>query len=77
MSLLASGATEGKVTAGLLGAYLKRTDPAFSPSVYGHSGLVDMIKTYDLLTAVMEPGGHWMVGIAAKEDQPELSTHGT
>jgi uncharacterized protein (TIGR00288 family) len=76
VSLLASGATEGKVTAGLLGAYLKRTDPAFSPSVYGHSGLVDMIKTYDLLTAVMEPGGHWMVGIADKEDQPELSTHG-
>jgi hypothetical protein len=76
VSLLASGATEGKVTAGLLGAYLKRTDPAFSPSVYGHSGLVDMIKTYDLLTAVMEPGGHWMIGIAAKEGQPELSTHG-
>lgn len=76
VSLLASGATEGKVTAGLLGAYLKRTDPAFSPSVYGHSGLIDMIKTYDLLTAAMEPGGHWMVGLASKEGQPELQTQG-
>lgn len=64
------------MTAGLLGAYLKRTDPAFSPSVYGHSGLIDMIKTYDLLTAVMEPGGHWMVGLASKEGQPELQTQG-
>ncbi|MGO3987367.1 NYN domain-containing protein [Pseudomonas sp. SAS7] len=70
VSLLASGATEGMIAAGMLGAYLKRTDPAFSPSLYGHSGLVDMIKTYDLLTSVMEPGGHWMVGIAAKDGEP-------
>jgi len=76
VSLLAGGTTEGRVTAGLLGSYLKRTDPAFSPSAYGHSGLIDMIKTYDLLTAVMEPGGHWMIGIAAKEGQSESSTHG-
>jgi len=76
VSLLASGATEGRINASLLGEYLKRTDPAFSPSAYGHSGLVDMIKTYDLLTSVMEPGGHWMVSIAAKEGEPEPSSYG-
>lgn len=76
VSLLASGATEGMIAASMLGAYLKRTDPAFSPSLYGHSGLVDMIKTYDLLTSVMEPGGHWMVGIAAKDGEPEPASYG-
>ncbi|ATP44837.1 hypothetical protein CR511_12580 [Pseudomonas putida] len=73
VSLLASGATDGKVAAGLLGGYLKRTDPGFSPSIYGHAGLVDMIKTYDLLTAVMEPGDHWMIGIAVKDAEPDPS----
>ncbi|KPZ34615.1 hypothetical protein AN901_204747 [Pseudomonas syringae pv. theae] len=33
-----------------------------------------MIKTYDLLTAAMEPGGHWMVGLTSKEGQPELQS---
>lgn len=55
----------------MLGHYLKRTDPAFSPSAYGHSGLLDMIKTYDLLDLVMAPGGHWTVGIAS--ETPEQS----
>lgn len=64
VDLLAGGASDGRVTLGMLGHYLKRTDPAFSPSAYGHSGLLDMIKTYDLLDLVMAPGGHWTVGIA-------------
>ena len=47
----------------LLGQYLKRTDPGFSPATYGHSGLLDMLKTYDLLTLKKEEGGHYTVGL--------------
>lgn len=68
VSLLAGGTSEGKVSLSALGQYLKRTDPAFSPNTYGHSGLLDMVKTYDLLRLVQENGGHWNVGLAVKEE---------
>lgn len=68
VSLLAARTSEGKVTLSALGQYLKRTDPAFSPSAFGHSGLLDMIKTYDLLQLVQENGGHWSVSLAAREE---------
>lgn len=64
VSLLASDTSEGKVHLGPLGQYLKRTDPAFSPKTYGHSGLLDMLHTYDLLALHQEPGGHWTVQLA-------------
>lgn len=64
VSLLASDTSEGKVGLGPLGQYLKRTDPGFSPQIYGHSGLLDMLRTYDLLTVHQEPGGHWTVKLA-------------
>lgn len=68
VSLLAGGTSEGKVTLSALGQYLKRTDPAFSPNAYGHSGLLDMTRTYDLLHLIQEAGGHWSVGLAAKDE---------
>lgn len=61
VDLLAGSASDGKVALGALGSYLKRTDPAFSPQAYGHSGLLNMVKTYDLLTVQQEQGGHWSV----------------
>lgn len=61
VDLLAGGASDGKTALGALGSYLKRMDPAFSPQVYGHSGLLNMVKTYDLLALQQEPGGHWSV----------------
>lgn len=65
VGLLAGDTPEGKVALGALGSYLKRTDPAFSPKIYGHSGLLDMIRTYDLLKTVQEkPGNHWTVALA-------------
>ncbi len=67
VSMLAGDTAEGKVTVSALGSYLKRTDPAFSPQTYGHSGLLDMIKTYDLLVAQQEQGTHWSVRLAPKE----------
>lgn len=68
VSMLAADTPEGKVNVSALGSYLKRTDPAFSPKTYGHSGLIDMIKTYDLLAAQQEPGGHWTVRLAPKDN---------
>lgn len=64
VTLLASDTPEGKVHLGPLGQYLKRTDPAFSPQTYGHSGLLNMLQSYDLLTVQQEPGGHWTVRLA-------------
>lgn len=66
VTLLASDTPEGKVGVGGLGSYLKRTDPSFSPKAYGHSGLLDMLKTYDLLKLQQEPGGHWTTQLAGK-----------
>lgn len=54
-SLLTSESAEGKVGLSALGQYLKRTDPAFSPKTFGHSGLLDMVKTCDLLGMKQEP----------------------
>ncbi|MEA3300500.1 MAG: NYN domain-containing protein [Porticoccaceae bacterium] len=66
VSLLSSDTSEGKISLGMLGQYLKRTDPGFSPKSYGHSGLLDMIKTYDALTLYKENGGHYNVGLKSK-----------
>ena len=66
--LLASNSSEGRVHLGGLGQYLKRTDPAFSPQNYGHSGLLDMLRAYDLLTLQQEVGGHWTVRLAPSEE---------
>jgi len=64
VNLLAADTSDGRVHVGTLGSYLRRTDPAFSPQSYGHSGLVSMLKTYDLLSLRQEPGGHWTVALA-------------
>lgn len=63
VTLLASDSSEGKVGLGPLGQYLKRTDPAFSPKIYGYSGLLEMVKNYDFLIAVQETGGNWSVKV--------------
>ncbi|MDP2367659.1 NYN domain-containing protein [Rhodoferax sp.] len=63
VSLLTGDTADGRGSLGQLGQYLKRTDPGFTPMAYGHSGLVDMVKTYDLLSLKMELGGHWTVGL--------------
>ena len=77
VKLLASDTSEGKVNLGGLGQYLKRTDPAFSPQTYGHPGLLDMLRTYDLLTVQHEPGGHWSVRPAPPADAIETTAQGT
>lgn len=69
VSLLVGNTSEGKVSLGHLGQYLKRTDPAFSPQTYGHSGLLDMLKTYDRLTLKKEDGGHYNVSLNQQREK--------
>jgi uncharacterized protein (TIGR00288 family) len=76
VGLLASDTSEGKVHLGALGQYLKRTDPSFSPQTYGHSGLLDMVRTYDLLTLQQEVGGHWSVRLNPKPPAGETEANG-
>lgn len=64
VALLAGPTSDGQVHLSALGQYLKRTDPAFSPAVYGYSGLVDMLKNYDLLVLTKAEGGHYTVELA-------------
>ncbi|MBB2915718.1 OST-HTH/LOTUS domain-containing protein [Cupriavidus alkaliphilus] len=64
ISLLASNTSEGRVHLSALGQYLNS-----SPATYGHSGLVDMLKTYDLLALKRETGGHYTVGL----QKPDLA----
>ncbi len=66
VTLLAADTPDGAVSVGGLGSYLKRSDPSFSPKNYGHSGLLDMLKTYDLLRVHQEAGGHWTTRLASK-----------
>ena len=65
---MANNSSEGKVHPGGLGQYLKRTDPAFSPQAHGHSGLLDMLRNFDLPTLQQEPGSHWFVRLSAKAE---------
>ncbi|MFA7556572.1 MAG: NYN domain-containing protein [Hydrogenophaga sp.] len=71
VALLTGDTVEGKVALSPLGSYLRRTYPSFSPQAYGHSGLLDMLKTYDLLELEKESNGHWSARLAKK---PETST---
>ncbi|MFT3804425.1 MAG: NYN domain-containing protein [Burkholderiaceae bacterium] len=68
VALLASDTSEGMVGLGELGQYLKRTDPAFSPRTYGHSGLLNMVKAYKQLAPRQDDAGHWSVGLAQKAE---------
>ena len=64
VTLMAADTPDRKVSVSALGSYLKRADPSFSPKNYGHSGLLDMLKTYDLLKVQQEAGGHWTTQLA-------------
>ncbi len=73
VALLAGDTSEGKVGLGELGQYLKRTDPAFTPKAYGHSGLLDMIQTYTTFQLEKEGGGYW-VSLKNKDAQSPNQT---
>lgn len=66
VALLTSDTPEEKVSLGTLGLYLRRTDPGFSPNNFGYTGLLDMLKTYELLSLKKEEGGHYTVRLASE-----------
>lgn len=67
VAFLTSDTYEGKVPLGTLGQYLRRTNPEFSPSGFGYTGLLDMLKAYDLLALKKEEGGHYTVRLASEQ----------
>lgn len=69
VTLLASDTSEGKVHLGTLGQYLRRINPEFSPAGFGYTGLLDMLKNYDLLALKKEDGGHYTVRLANAQVQ--------
>lgn len=64
VALLAADTFEGKVSISMLGSYLKRADPSFTPKKYGHASLLNMLKTYDLLKLQPGAGDLWFVQAA-------------
>jgi uncharacterized protein (TIGR00288 family) len=60
VTLLAADTPDGSVSLGVLGQYLKRTDPAFSPKVFGYSALSDMVRAYPDLAVTHEGSGFWV-----------------
>ena len=66
--LMARDRSEGKISLDELGRYLKRTDPSFSPQAYGHDGLLNMVRAYDLLAVRQEEDGLFWVS-AIPEDE--------
>ncbi|CAZ87683.1 conserved hypothetical protein [Thiomonas arsenitoxydans] len=65
VTMLANDTSEGKVSISMLGSYLKRADPSFTPKKYGHSSLLNMLKTYELLKLQQGAGEHWFVHLAS------------
>lgn len=68
VQLLAADRQDGRIGLGALGQYLKRTDPAFSPKVYGHSSLSDMVRAYPDLVMTQENGTGFWVGLKPRAD---------
>jgi uncharacterized protein (TIGR00288 family) len=60
VALLVADSSEGWVGLGALGQYMRRTNPGFSPQQFGHSGLLEMIRTYPDLETRKEGGTHWV-----------------
>lgn len=69
VALLAGDTSEGKVHLSTLGQYLRRTNPEFSPTGFGYTGLLDMLKAYDLVSLTKEDGGHYTVRLARAQAQ--------
>lgn len=69
VSLMAAGSAEGWVGLSNLGEYLRRTNPGFAPNVYGHSSLLQMLKTYGKSVVLTEQNGVWQVRLADAPSQ--------
>ncbi len=68
VNLLAADTPDGRVGLGALGQYLKRTDPAFSPKVFGHSALSEMVRTYPELVLAQEGNSGFWVSLKGRPE---------
>lgn len=64
VAVLAANSADGRVGLGVLGQYLKRTDPGFSPKAHGHATLSEMVRNDPQLKLVADGGSLW-VGLQA------------
>lgn len=71
VELLAGDTPDGWVGLGALGQYLKRTDPGFSPKVFGHAALSDMVRTYPDLVMNQQSGTGYWVSVKPKTEGAE------
>lgn len=71
VELLAGDTPDGWVGLGALGQYLKRTDPGFSPKVFGHAALSDMVRTYPDLVMNQQSGTGYWVSVKPKMEGAE------
>lgn len=71
VELLAGDTPDGWVGLGALGQYLKRTDPGFSPKVFGHAALSDMVRTYPDLVMDQQNGTGYWVSLRPKAEAAE------
>lgn len=61
VTLLAQQADDGRVSLSLVGHYLKRTDPAFTPRRFGFGTLSELAAAYPNLSVTKNPAsGHWV-----------------
>jgi uncharacterized protein (TIGR00288 family) len=60
VEIMSAQSEEGRVGLGALGQFLKRTDPAFTPKAFGHSGLLALIKSDPRLFVISMDGGSWV-----------------
>lgn len=60
VAILAANSADGRVGLGVLGQYLKRTDPGFSPKAHGGSTLSDVVRNDPSLKLVADGGSLWV-----------------
>ena len=56
VALMAGNTADGKVHLGQLGQYMKRTNPSFTPKIYGHGTLSEMVRFYPELVLTQAQG---------------------
>jgi uncharacterized protein (TIGR00288 family) len=73
VEIMSSQSEEGRVGLGALGQFLKRTDPAFTPKAFGHSGLLALVKSDPRLFVIGMDGGSWVSlrSVSGQEIKPQ------
>jgi predicted nuclease of predicted toxin-antitoxin system len=60
VEIMSAQREEGRVGLGALGQFLKRTDPAFTPKTFGHSGWLALVKSDSRFFVFDKDGGSYV-----------------